>query len=145
MTDADEDGSNSNNNKNKKIMSPSPTASTVSSANSSSGHKKSYTTQTVCCDGNWAIAHAAYRINDCAFIFPITPSSPMGEYSDEFASKHGMINIYGQKMNIVEMQSEAGAGTYVLAAAVATKHVLLAMYVPRPRWSDAQTSSIVSC
>jgi len=63
-----------------------------------------------CVDGNWAVAHAAYRINDCAFIFPITPSSPMGEYSDEFATKH-KLNIYGQEMKIVEMQSEAGAGT----------------------------------
>lgn len=71
--------------------------------------KKTYQTERVCADGNWAVAHAAYRMNDCAFIFPITPSSPMGETSDEFATKHKK-NIFGQEMKIVEMQSEAGAG-----------------------------------
>lgn len=64
--------------------------------------KKSYKTEKACVDGNWAVAHSAYRINDCAFIFPITPSSPMGEYSDEFATKHKK-NVFGQEMKIVEM------------------------------------------
>lgn len=64
--------------------------------------KKTYKTEKACADGNWAVAHSAYRINDCAFIFPITPSSPMGEFSDEFASKHKK-NLFGQEMKIVEM------------------------------------------
>lgn len=68
-----------------------------------------YKTDTASVDGNYAVAHAAYRMNDCAFIFPITPSSPMGEFSDEFATKH-VKNLFGQEMKIVEMQSEAGAG-----------------------------------
>ena len=64
--------------------------------------KKAYKTEKACCDGNWAVAHSAYRINDCAFIFPITPSSPMGEFSDEFANKHKK-NVFSQEMKIVEM------------------------------------------
>lgn len=39
------------------------------------GSKKHYETEFKCVDGNWAVAHAAYRTNDCAYIFPITPSS----------------------------------------------------------------------
>lgn len=69
-----------------------------------------YETETACVDGNYAVAHAAYRMNECAFIFPITPSSPMGEYSDEFATAHKK-NLLGQELKIVEMQSEGGAGT----------------------------------
>jgi len=45
-------------------------------ANPQNGHgKKDYETEFKCVDGNWAVAHAAYRTNDCAYIFPITPSS----------------------------------------------------------------------
>jgi pyruvate-ferredoxin/flavodoxin oxidoreductase len=65
----------------------------------------------VCVDGNYATAHAAYRMNDCAFVFPITPSSPMGEFSDEMASVQHMHNVFGQELKIVELQSEGGAGT----------------------------------
>lgn len=65
-----------------------------------------------CVDGNWAVAHAAYRMNDTAFIFPITPSSPMGEEVDEWAAQHKK-NIWGYEMDVVEMQSEAGAGTCI--------------------------------
>jgi pyruvate-ferredoxin/flavodoxin oxidoreductase len=62
-------------------------------------------------DGNWAVAHVAYRTNDCSYIFPITPSSPMGEEVDLWASQHKK-NMFGQEMKVLEMQSEAGAGTY---------------------------------
>jgi pyruvate-ferredoxin/flavodoxin oxidoreductase len=65
----------------------------------------------VCVDGNYATAHAAYRMNDCAFVFPITPSSPMGEFSDEMANVQHMRNAFGQELKIVELQSEGGAGT----------------------------------
>jgi hypothetical protein len=68
----------------------------------------------VCVDGNYAAAHAAYRMNDCAFVFPITPSSPMGETSDEMANVLHKTNLFGQELKIVEMQSEAGAGTFLL-------------------------------
>ena len=71
--------------------------------------KKKYTTEQKCVDGNWAVAHAAYRSNDCAYIFPITPSSPMGEEVDAWAAEHKK-NLFGQEMKVVEMQSEAGAG-----------------------------------
>ena len=61
-----------------------------------------------CIDGNQAAAHVAYALSDCAFIYPITPSSPMGEMVDEWAAQ-GLINCYGQKLSVTEMQSEAGA------------------------------------
>ena len=61
-----------------------------------------------CVDGNWAVAHVAYRVSDCAYIFPITPSSPMGEEVDQWAAEH-KLNLFGQELKVVEMQSEAGA------------------------------------
>ncbi|NCB00830.1 MAG: pyruvate:ferredoxin (flavodoxin) oxidoreductase, partial [Spirochaetia bacterium] len=59
-------------------------------------------------DGNTAAAHIAYAFSDVAAIYPITPSSPMGEYSDSWAST-GRKNLFGEKVDITEMQSEAGA------------------------------------
>ena len=59
-------------------------------------------------DGNAAAAHVAYAFSEVAAIFPITPSSPMGEYSDAWASQ-GRENVFGKKVDIAEMQSEAGA------------------------------------
>lgn len=59
-------------------------------------------------DGNTAAAHVGYAFSDVAAIYPITPSSPMGEIADSWAA-HGRKNIFGQVMKIVEMQSEAGA------------------------------------
>ena len=77
--------------------------------------KKKYTTEKKCVDGNWAVAHAAYRENDTAFIFPITPSSPMGEEVDAWAAQHKK-NLWGQELKVLEMQSEAGAGKIHLDA-----------------------------
>lgn len=57
-------------------------------------------------DGNTAAAHIAYALSDVAAIYPITPSSPMGELADEWAA-HGVKNIFGQTVRVVEMQSEA--------------------------------------
>jgi hypothetical protein len=74
--------------------------------------KKVYKTDTECVDGNWAVAHVAYRTNDCAYIFPITPSSPMGEEVDAWAAKHKK-NLWGQDLKVLEMQSEGGAGMYL--------------------------------
>ena len=59
-------------------------------------------------DGNTAAAHISYAFTEVAAIFPITPSSPMAEHVDEWAAQE-KTNIFGQKVKIVEMQSEAGA------------------------------------
>jgi len=59
-------------------------------------------------DGNHAAAYASYAFTEVAAIFPITPSSPMAELVDEWASQ-GRKNIFGQPVNVTEMQSEAGA------------------------------------
>lgn len=59
-------------------------------------------------DGNTAAAHVAYAFTDVAAIYPITPSSPMGEKADEWSSQ-GKKNLFGQKVKVMEMQSEAGA------------------------------------
>lgn len=60
-------------------------------------------------DGNYAAAHIAYAFSDVAAIYPITPSSPMAENSDDFASVEGRKNLFGQTLRIAELQSEAGA------------------------------------
>ena len=59
-------------------------------------------------EGNEAAAYVAYAMSDVAAIYPITPSSTMGEYCDEW-SAHGRKNIFDQTLKVVEMQSEAGA------------------------------------
>ncbi len=59
-------------------------------------------------DGNTAASHVAYAFSDVAAIYPITPSSTMAEYCDEWAAQ-GRKNLFGQTMRIAEMQSEAGA------------------------------------
>ncbi len=59
-------------------------------------------------DGNTAVGHIAYAFSDVAAIYPITPSSPMAEVSDEWAAT-GRKNLFGQTVRIAEMQSEAGA------------------------------------
>ncbi len=59
-------------------------------------------------DGNTAAAHVAYAMSETAAIYPITPSTPMGEIADEWAAQ-GRKNIFGQKVQIRQMQSEAGA------------------------------------
>ncbi|MHB1294198.1 MAG: pyruvate:ferredoxin (flavodoxin) oxidoreductase [Anaerolineae bacterium] len=59
-------------------------------------------------DGNEAVASVAYRCNEVIAIYPITPSSPMGEHSDEWSS-WGEPNVWGTVPLVVEMQSEAGA------------------------------------
>jgi pyruvate-ferredoxin/flavodoxin oxidoreductase len=69
-------------------------------------------------DGNTAAAHIAYALSDVAAIYPITPSSTMAEFCDEWAAE-GRKNIFGQTMSIVEMQSEAGAAGAVHGSLVA--------------------------
>ena len=66
------------------------------------------TKKMVTIDGNTAAAHVAYAFSEVAAIYPITPSSPMGETSDTWASQ-GRVNLFGKTVDVVEMQSEAGA------------------------------------
>ena len=66
-------------------------------------------------DGNEAVAHVAYRVNEVIAIYPITPSSTMGEWADQWASE-GVPNIWGTVPHVVEMQSEGGAAGAVHGA-----------------------------
>jgi pyruvate-ferredoxin/flavodoxin oxidoreductase len=69
-------------------------------------------------DGNTAAAYVAYAMSETAAIYPITPSSTMGEVADEWAAE-GRKNIFGQILNIRELQSEAGAAGSVHGSLVA--------------------------
>ncbi|MDR1227342.1 MAG: pyruvate:ferredoxin (flavodoxin) oxidoreductase [Prevotellaceae bacterium] len=62
----------------------------------------------ITCDGNYAAAHVAYMFSEVAAIYPITPSSTMAEYVDEWAA-YGKKNLFGETVTVAEMQSEAGA------------------------------------
>jgi pyruvate-ferredoxin/flavodoxin oxidoreductase len=73
--------------------------------------ERTYTTL----DGNEAVARVAYRLNEVIAIYPITPSSVMGEWSDEWAAA-GEPNLWGTVPKVVEMQSEAGAAGAVHGA-----------------------------
>ena len=66
-------------------------------------------------DGNEAVAYVAYRCNEVMGIYPITPSSNMGEWCDQWASE-GVKNLWGTVPSVVEMQSEAGAAGVVHGA-----------------------------
>src|ERR1700741_2141010 len=66
-------------------------------------------------DGNTAVAHVAYRVNEVCAIFPITPSSTMAELADEWAAR-GIANIWGNVPVVQEMQSEGGAAGAVHGA-----------------------------
>ena len=74
-------------------------------------HKK----QIAIIDGNEAAAHIAYKTTEVAAIYPITPSSNMGEWADEWMSQ-GKTNIWGAVPSVVEMQSEGGAAGAVHGA-----------------------------
>jgi len=66
-------------------------------------------------DGNEAVAHVAYRVSEVIAIYPITPSSPMGEWADQWASEN-VPNAWGSVPHVVEMQSEGGAAGAVHGA-----------------------------
>ena len=66
-------------------------------------------------DGNEAVAHVAYRLNEVIAIYPITPSSTMGEWADAWMSE-GKTNLWGTVPSVVEMQSEGGAAGAVHGA-----------------------------
>jgi pyruvate-ferredoxin/flavodoxin oxidoreductase len=69
----------------------------------------------IVCDGNQAASHIAYMFSEVACIYPITPSSTMAEYVDEWAA-NGLKNMFGETVKVVEMQSEAGAAGAVHGA-----------------------------
>ena len=69
-------------------------------------------------DGNTAASHVAYAFSEVAAIYPITPSSPMAEVADEWSAS-GRVNMFGQKLRLAEMQSEAGAAGAVHGSLVA--------------------------
>ena len=75
-------------------------------------------------DGNHAAAHASYAFTDVAAIYPITPSSPMAEATDEWATD-GRTNIFGREVQITEMQSEAGAAGALTTTYTASQGLLL--------------------
>ncbi|HNW51515.1 MAG TPA: pyruvate:ferredoxin (flavodoxin) oxidoreductase [Prolixibacteraceae bacterium] len=69
----------------------------------------------VTCDGNYAAAHMSYMFSEVACIYPITPSSTMAEYVDEWAA-NGKTNMFGRPVRLAEMQSEGGAAGAVHGA-----------------------------
>ncbi len=71
--------------------------------------------QKVMTDGNQAVAHSAHKLNEVIAIYPITPSSPMGEFADEWSAK-GRKNIWGTVPLVCEMQAESGAAAAVHGA-----------------------------
>ncbi len=76
---------------------------------------KSNTKQVVTLDGNEAAVHVAYRVNEVCAIYPITPSSTMAEFADEWSAKK-IKNIWGNVPEVIEMQSEGGAAGTVHGA-----------------------------
>ena len=76
---------------------------TITYSNTMSKEKKFLT-----CDGNQAAAHISYMFTEVAAIYPITPSSTMAEYVDEWVAQ-GRKNIFGETVLVQEMQSEGGA------------------------------------
>ena len=83
-------------------------------------------------DGNMAAAHVAYAFSDVASIYPITPSSDMGQYADLWASQ-GRKNVFGQVLDVTEMQSEAGAAGAVHGALSAGALTTTFTALPKPR------------
>ena len=73
------------------------------------------TPETDTIDGNTAVAHVAYRVNEVCAIYPITPSSTMAELADEWTAQ-GVTNIWGNAPVVQEMQSEGGAAGAVHGA-----------------------------
>jgi len=69
----------------------------------------------LCLEGNDAAAHVAYRASEVIAIYPITPSSPMGELADAWAAQ-GIPNLFGTTPRVIEMQSEGGAAGAVHGA-----------------------------
>jgi len=92
-------------------------------------------------DGNTAAAHVAYAFSEVAAIYPITPSSGMGELAEQWSTQ-GRKNIFGEKLNVIEMQSEGGASGAIHGALSAgamtttfTASQGLMLMLPNPNYS----------
>ena len=88
---------------------------TISKGSSTEAEAPRRPMATVTLDGNEAAARIAYQLSEVIAIYPITPSSPMGEWSDQWASE-GVSNLWGTVPHVVEMQSEGGAAGAVHGA-----------------------------
>ena len=86
-------------------------------------------------DGNTAAAHVSYAFTEVAGIYPITPSSPMADNVDQWAAQ-GRKNIFGTTVNVIEMQSEAGAAGPRLSGRGRADHHLHRL--PGPAADDSQ-------
>ena len=80
-------------------------------------------------DGNTAAAHVAYAYTEVAGIYPITPSSPMADYVDQWSAA-GRKNIFGSTVKVVEMESESGAAGTVQNAKKACRQFSQTAYTP---------------
>ena len=87
--------------------------------------QKKFTT----CDGNYAAAYMSYMFSEVACIYPITPSSTMAEYVDEWAA-FGKKNMFDRPVRLAEMQSEGGA-----AGAVAGRRLPHRLHPAGPEWA----------
>jgi pyruvate-ferredoxin/flavodoxin oxidoreductase len=101
-------------------------------------------------DGNEATAHVAYRVTEISAIYPITPSSPMGEHADSWSAK-GIKNIWGHVPQVIEMQSEGGASgalhgalqTGALATTYTASQGLLLMIPSMHKIAGELTSTVI--
>ena len=82
----------------------------------------------VAVDGNEACAYVAYAFSEVAAIYPITPSSPMAVKTDVW-SANGKKNLFGQRVQLIEMQSEAGAAGAVNAGVAASRLSAVSTFV----------------
>ncbi len=112
--------------------------------------KEKFTMKSV--DGNTAAALGSYKFSEVAAIYPITPSSPMAEHVDEYAAA-GMKNAWGDKVKVVEMQSEAGASGAVhgalqageLAVTYTASQGLLLMIPNIYKWVGEELPAVLHC
>src|SRR5512135_1856349 len=96
-------------------MTPSPSSPAVAKPGAAAAAHPARTGEFKTLDGNEAVAYVAYRCNEVMGIYPITPSSNMGEWCDQWASE-GVKNLWGTIPSVVEMQSEGGAAGAVHGA-----------------------------
>src|SRR5512135_2720386 len=96
-------------------MTPSPSSPAVAKPGAAAAAHPARTGEFKTLDGNEAVAYVAYRCNEVMGIYPITPSSNMGEWCDQWASE-GVKNLWGTVPSVVEMQSEGGAAGVVHGA-----------------------------
>ena len=97
----------------------------------------------ITCDGNQAAAHISYMFSEVAAIYPITPSSTMAEYVDEWAAA-GRKNIFGETVLVQEMQSEGGAAGYRICTRLPVNSCLAYSTYPHVLWQAMHCVSSVT-